>query len=122
MSALAKSLLLFSLNWLDAQLTIIWVRSNLATEGNSLMALLLEMGDAQFLLFKLAIGAFAAYILYRYANRPLARRGMKLALGIYCALMFVHAATGMSALGWRAPERVLAYLDSLPSAFLTLLT
>ncbi|HEX8773316.1 MAG TPA: DUF5658 family protein [Pyrinomonadaceae bacterium] len=122
MSALAKSLLLFSLNWLDAQLTIIWVRSNLATEGNGLMARLLEMGDAQFLSVKLLIGAFAAYILYRYANRPLARRGMTLALGIYCALMFVHAATGMSALGWHAPERVLAYLDSLPSAVLTLLT
>ena len=32
MSALVKSMLLFSLNWLDAQLTIIWVRSNLATD------------------------------------------------------------------------------------------
>ncbi|HEY6188152.1 MAG TPA: DUF5658 family protein [Pyrinomonadaceae bacterium] len=122
MSALAKSLLLFSLNWLDAQLTIIWVRANLATEGNGLMARLLEMGDAQFLCAKLAIGGFAAYVLYRYANRPLAQRGMKLALAIYCALMFVHAATGMSALGWHAPERVLAYLDSLPHAVLTLLT
>jgi uncharacterized membrane-anchored protein len=121
MSALAKSLLLFFLNWLDAQLTIIWVRSNLATEGNGLMARLLEMGDAPFLLAKLAVGAFAAYVLYRYANRPLARRGMKLALGIYCALMFVHAATGMSAMGWHAPEKVLAYLDSLPNALFALL-
>jgi hypothetical protein len=122
MSALTKSLLLFFLNWLDAQLTIIWVRSNLATEGNGLMARLLEMGDAPFLCAKLGIGAFAAYVLYRYANRPLARRGMKLALMIYGALMFVHVATGMSALGWHAPERVLAYLDSLPRAILALLT
>jgi hypothetical protein len=112
MSALAKSMLLFFLNWLDAQLTIIWVRANLATEGNGLMARLLEMGDAQFLYAKLGIGAFAAYILYRYAHLPLARRGMKLALSIYAALMFVHAATGMSALGWHAPERVFAYIDS----------
>jgi hypothetical protein len=114
MSALAKSMLLFFLNWLDAQLTIIWVRSNLATEGNGLMAALLEMGDAQFLYAKLGIGAFAAYVLYRYAHRPLAQRGMKLALVTYGALMFVHAATGMSALGWHAPERMVAYLDSLP--------
>ena len=114
MSALAKSMLLFFLNWLDAQLTIIWVRSNLATEGNGLMARLLEMGDAQFLYVKLGIGAFAAYVLYRYAHRPLARRGMKLALLTYGALMLVHAATGMSALGWHAPERMVAYIDSLP--------
>jgi hypothetical protein len=122
MSALVKSMLLFSLNWLDAQLTIIWVRSNLATEGNGLMARLLEMGDAQFLFAKLGIGAFAAYVLYRYAHRPLARRGMKLALFTYGALMVVHAVTGMSALGWHAPERVLAYIDSLPSAVLSLLS
>jgi Domain of unknown function (DUF5658) len=122
MSALVKSMLLFFLNWLDAQLTIIWVRANLATEGNGLMARLLEMGDAQFLFVKLSIGAFAAYVLYRYAHRPLARRGMKLALATYCLLMLVHAATGMSALGWHAPERVVAYIDSLPSAVLGLLS
>ncbi|HEX8143443.1 MAG TPA: DUF5658 family protein [Pyrinomonadaceae bacterium] len=121
MSALAKSTLLFFLNWLDAQLTIIWVRANLATEGNGLMARLLEMGDAPFLYVKLGMGAFAAYVLYRYSHRPLARRGMKLVLAIYCALMFVHLATGMSALGWHAPERVLAFIDSLPSAVLALL-
>ena len=122
MSALAKSMLLFFLNWLDAQLTIIWVRANLATEGNGLMARLLEMGDAQFLYAKLGMGAFAAYVLYRYAHRPLARRGMKLVLSIYVALMFVHAATGMSALGWHAPERVFAYIDSLPRVVLALLS
>jgi hypothetical protein len=120
MSALTKSILLFSLNWLDAQLTIIWVRANLATEGNSLMARLLEMGDWPFLYVKLGIGAFAAFVLYRYANRPLARRGMKLALVTYGGLMFVHAATAMSALGWHAPERVVAYMDSLPRALLAL--
>jgi hypothetical protein len=120
MSALAKSILLFSLNWLDAQLTLVWVRANLATEGNTLMARLLEMGDAHFLYAKLGIGAFAAYVLYRYAHRPLARHGMKVALAAYVALMFVHAATGMSALGWHAPERVLALIDSVPSALLTL--
>lgn len=122
MSALAKSMLLFFLNWLDAQLTIIWVRANLATEGNSLMARLLEMGDWTFLFVKLGIGAFAAFVLYRYANRPLARRGMKLALVTYGGLMFIHAATGMSALGWQAPERVVAYMDSLPSVLLSLIS
>lgn len=122
MSALAKSMLLFFLNWLDAQLTIVWVRANLATEGNTLMAHLLEMGDWTFLCVKLVIGAFAAFVLYRYANRPLARRGMKLALITYGGLMFIHAATGMSALGWQAPEQVVAFIDSLPRTLLALLS
>lgn len=115
MSALSKSFFLFFLNWLDAQLTLFWVRSNLATEGNGLMARLLEMGDVQFLVVKLLIGAFAAYVLYRSSNLALARRGMKLVLGVYGALMFVHAATGMSALGWHAPEHLLGYLGNLPT-------
>lgn len=114
MSTLAKSILLFLLNGLDAQLTIIWVRANLATEGNGLMARLLDLGDAPFLSVKLLIGAFAACVLYRCSHIKLARRGLKLALAIYGALMLVHLATGMSALGLHAPETVIAYLGNLP--------
>ena len=100
MGALAKSLLLFVLNWLDAQLTLFWVHSNVATEGNGLMSQLLSIGDGPFLFVKLAVGAFAAYTLYRCSHLTLARRGMQVVLTIYVALMFVHVATGMSALGW----------------------
>jgi hypothetical protein len=103
MGALSKSLLLFALNTLDAQLTLLWVRLNVATEGNALMAQLLEHGELSFLSIKLAIGAGAAYILYRCAHLPLARRGMTAVLAIYVALMFVHAATGCVALGLNVP-------------------
>jgi hypothetical protein len=120
MSALTQSLLLFVLNAVDAQLTLIWVRANLASEGNGLMARLLELGDVPFLGVKLLIGAFAALILYRFSSRPLARHGLKAVLGIYIALMFVHAATGLSALGWHAPETVVAFLVNLPHAALAL--
>jgi hypothetical protein len=120
MSALAKSILLFSLNWLDAQLTIIWVRADVATEGNGLMARLLDLGDAPFISVKIAVGAFAAYVLYRCSRYKLAQRGMSLVLGLYLALMVVHAATGMSALGWQAPERFIAYLGNFPNSVLAL--
>jgi hypothetical protein len=120
MGALAKSLLLFVLNWLDAQLTLFWVHSNVATEGNGLMSQLLAVGDGTFLLVKLAVGAFAAYTLYRCSHLPLARRGMQLVLTIYVALMFVHAATGMSALGWHKPLAMVHYLSYVPHALLTL--
>lgn len=120
MSALSQSLLLFVLNALDAELTLIWVRANLASEGNGLMARLLEMGDLPFLCIKLLVGAFAALILYTFSNRPLARHGLKAVLGVYVALMLVHAATGLSALGWRGPEAVVAFLINLPHAALAL--
>ena len=119
MDTLYKSLLLFAMNWLDAQLTILWVRLNVATEGNGLMARILNLGEAPFLGVKLVIGAFAAYVLYRCSHLTLARRGMRLVLGLYLALMVVHVATGFSALGWQAPETVVAYFGGLPGAFLS---
>jgi hypothetical protein len=115
--ALSKAILLFSLNWLDAQLTILWVRLNVATEGNGFMAHLLNHSEGSFLSVKLVIGALAAYTLYRCAEVPMARRGMKLVLGIYLVLMFVHVATGFSALGWHAPVTVITYFASLPHTF-----
>ena len=122
MGALTKSLALFALNWIDAQLTLIWVRTGIASEGNSLMNWLLKIGDAPFLLFKVAIGAFAAYMFYRFAHLTLARRGVQVALGVYCALMVAHAATGISALGWHTPLAVVTYITNVPHALLTLLS
>ena len=120
MGALAKSIILFLLNWLDAQLTLIWVRSDIATEANNLMAQLLHLGDAPFLLTKLAIGAFAAYVLYRCSHLRLARRGMKVVLSVYGALMLIHVATGLSALGWAEPLAMVTLVSDLPFTVLSL--
>ena len=120
MDKLSKSCLLFTLNWLDAQLTILWVRLGVATEGNALMARVLEHGDWAFLGAKLAIGAFAAFVLYRCAHLPIAKRGINFVLGIYVILMLVHVATGCVALGWDTPVVLLGYVESLPHAFLSL--
>ena len=120
MSALVKSLLLFALNWLDAQLTLFWVHSNIATEGNGLMNQLLVLGDGPFMLVKLAIGGFAAYMLFRASHLALARHGMRLVLTIYGLLMMAHFATGMFALGWPAPMSALNYISNVPGALLTL--
>ena len=120
MGALAKSITLFLLNWLDAQLTLFWVRSDVATEANNLMAQLLNIGDAPFLLTKLAIGAFSAYVLYRCSHLPIARRGMKLALTVYGALMLVHAATGLSAMGWAEPLAMVTLVSELPFTVLSI--
>lgn len=120
MGALAKSVILFVLNWLDAQLTLVWIRSNIAEEGNRLMAQLLSIGDAPFMLTKLGIGAFAAFMLYRCSHLTIARRGMQLVLTIYFALMFAHLATGLSALGWSKPLAMITFVSTLPSAVFSL--
>ena len=120
MGKLSKSCLLFTLNWLDAQLTLLWIKLGVATEGNSLMARILEHGDLTFLAAKIAIGAFAAYILYRCAHLPLAKRGLNVVLGIYVILMLVHVATGCVAMGWETPVVLLGYVESLPHALLSL--
>jgi Domain of unknown function (DUF5658) len=106
---LSKSCLLFGLNWLDAQLTLLWVRLNVATEGNALMARILEHGEISFLGAKLLIGGLAAYILYRCAHLPIARHGLTVVLGIYLILMLVHVATACVAIGWHAPVILLEY-------------
>jgi hypothetical protein len=116
MGALSKAVLLFTMNWLDAQLTILWLRLHVATEGNGLMASLLDHSEGSFLSVKLAIGGLSAYVLYRFAEIPVARRGMKIVLGVYFALMIVHTVTGFSALGWEAPATVLSYFVSLPKS------
>ncbi len=120
MSVAAKCILLFSLNWLDAQLTLVWIRAGLATEGNPLMAQLLDHSDLLFLSAKIAIGVFAAFIFYRFAHLAVARRGVKIALAVYGGVMLIHLATGVTALGWSEPEHLLAIILNLPGALLAL--
>jgi hypothetical protein len=94
-----ETFLLFSLNLLDAILTIFWVRNGVATEGNELMARLLDSGDFTFLSAKIAIGTITALVLLRWGNRRLARYGLTLALAVYVSLMGIHIVTGLSAFG-----------------------
>lgn len=95
-----ETFLLFGLNLLDALLTIVWVRSGVATEGNQLMASLIERGDVTFLAAKLAIGLVAAVVLLRWSDLKLARYGVSVALAVYVCLMGIHLFTGLSAFGY----------------------
>ncbi len=89
----APTLLLFGLNLLDALLTIIWVRAGVATEGNQLMASLLDMGNGPFLAAKIAVGAVAAVVLLRWGSRPLARYGVAVALAVYISLSILTSSS-----------------------------
>lgn len=115
MQLLIQAFLLFALNLLDAVLTIYWVRNGFATEGNQLMAGLLDIGDLPFLAVKLAVGAVAAIVLWRWRNLPLAKYGLTLALCIYGLLMGIHLFTGLSAFGFLS-ETFLSDLSAFSNA------
>lgn len=100
MHLIAPTLLLFALNLLDALLTIVWVRSGVATESNQLMASLLDIGNGPFLTVKIAMGAVTALVLMRWGSRKLARYGVAVALAVYLGLMGIHLFTGLAAFGY----------------------
>lgn len=108
-----ETFLLFLLNILDAFLTIVWVRSGVAPEGNHLMAKLLDIGDMPFLGAKIAMGAFAAFVLLRWGNRKLAKYGVAVALAVYICVMGVHLLTYLSATGYLSGDIV----SQLPGVF-----
>jgi hypothetical protein len=95
-----QAFFLFALNFFDAVLTVYWVHNGFASEGNQLMAGLLEIGYTPFLAVKLAVGGAASLVLWHWGNLRLAKFGLTLALTIYTALMGVHFVTGLSAFGY----------------------
>jgi hypothetical protein len=95
-----ETFLLFSLNLLDAILTLVWVRNGVATEGNHIMARLLESGDSSFLAAKIAMGTITALVLLRWGNLRLAQYGLTAALAVYISLFGIHVVTGLSAFGF----------------------
>lgn len=82
--------LLFSLNILDAILTIIWVRNGIAGEANPFMASLMEESDLAFLGVKILMGTIVAAVILRWGDRKLARYGIAAALAVYISVMGIH--------------------------------
>jgi hypothetical protein len=118
MQFLIQAFLLFTLNFLDAVLTIYWVRNGFASEGNQLMAGLLDFGDLPFLAVKVTVGAVAAIVFWRWRNLRIAKYGLTLALCIYVVLMGVHLLTGLSAFGFLS-ETFLSDLKGFSNSVLT---
>ena len=98
---LSKSIfLLFVLNIVDALVTIMWVRNGLATEGNYLMATVLDIGELPFLAVKLGMGAFAAAVFFYGSEYRLAKIGARVALVAYAGAMASHILTGFAVYGY----------------------
>lgn len=111
-------LLLFSLNIIDAALTIVWVRSGVAPEGNQLMASLMEESDLVFFGVKLLMGTLAAVVLLRWGNYKLARYGVAAALAVYIGVMGIHLLTFLTAID---QAMVAMMLPAFPELFKSIL-
>lgn len=90
--------LLFSLNLLDAILTLVWVRSGVAPEGNQIMASLMDHSDFAFVGVKILMGTIVAVVILRWGNRKIARYGVAVALAVYISVMGIHFLTFLAAL------------------------
>ena len=92
--------ILFALNIIDAIVTIIWIRSGVATEGNFLMASVLDLGVAPFFAVKIGMGIFACGVLLYGAEYRLAQVGTRIALAAYSFAIAAHILTGFAANGY----------------------
>ena len=79
--------LLFALNIVDAIVTIMWVRNGWATEGNYLMATVLDFGEAPFFAVKLCMGLITAGVLLYGSEYRLAVIGARLGLAAYSVVI-----------------------------------
>ena len=95
-----QAILLFTLNFFDAGLTLFWTETGRASEANRLMQYFLDGGPTAFLLFKVCIGLFAALCFYRWAHLPSARLGMRLSIAVYLVIFAIHIGVGMVATGF----------------------
>ena len=89
--------ILFALNIIDALVTIMWIRSGVTTEGNYLMASVLDLGVAPFFAVKIAMGLFTCGVLLYGSEYRLARVGTRIALAAYSFAIAAHILTGFAA-------------------------
>jgi hypothetical protein len=89
--------LLFYLNLADAWLTLLWVKLGFASEGNHLMAYVLNLGDGSFIAVKICIGLLAASCFYQWRHYSSVKLGLKGALAAYLSIFAVHIAVGVLA-------------------------
>ncbi|MCS6873386.1 MAG: DUF5658 family protein [Pyrinomonadaceae bacterium] len=85
---------LFTLNLIDAVLTIFWIRKGATSEANFLMAFLLEKSDILFFLVKLSVGILAMAVFLKWKELRIARYGAITVLVIYSFVLLLHFMVG----------------------------
>ena len=84
------ALIIFTLNILDAIMTLFWIDLGVAKEANPMMAAALEGGAAHFLICKISLVALGCLLLYKYRKNLLSKGTTAFAAGCYISLGFYH--------------------------------
>ena len=92
--------ILFALNIIDAIVTIMWIRSGVTTEGNYIMASVLDFGEVPFFAVKIGMGIVTCGVLLYGSEYRLAQVGSRIALAAYSFAIISHILTGFAASGY----------------------
>jgi len=85
----------FLMNLADGMLTLYWMQAGLAVESNPLMAALIAIDPALFMVVKMALIVMGTSLLWRFRFRASAVLGMFLVFFVYYGILIYH----LSALG-----------------------
>ena len=78
------------MNLIDGLMTLVWVQSGVATEGNPFMDQAMAHGPVGFMATKLALVSLVVGLLWRLRHRRAAAVGMVGATVIYTSIVLVH--------------------------------
>ena len=89
---------LFVLNFLDAILTLIWIKVGFATEANPIMDAVMKIHPSLFVLAKVALVSACLGILWATRHKALARFCSVFGFSVYSLIIVYHVVGGIASL------------------------
>jgi hypothetical protein len=80
----------FVMSWIDAVLTLLWIKLSMAEELNPLLERFLEIGPLYFILSKLGLTSLGCLVLYLYREKQIAQRAATGLFVFYAGLLIYH--------------------------------
>ena len=89
---------LFVLNFLDAILTLVWIKVGFATEANPIMDAVMKIHPSLFVLAKVALVSVCLGILWTHRSRALARFCSVFGFSVYSMIIVYHVVGGVASI------------------------
>ena len=89
---------LFVLNFLDAILTLVWIKVGFATEANPIMDAVMKIHPSLFVLAKVALVSACLGILWTHRSRALARFCSVFGFSVYSMIIVYHVVGGVASI------------------------
>ena len=89
---------LFVLNFLDAILTLVWIKVGFATEANPIMDAVMKIHPGLFVLAKVALVSACLGILWATRHKALARFCSVFGFSVYSMIIVYHVVGGVASI------------------------